>query len=50
MCLQEGNTALHCAAKDGFAEVVRKMIDYGADKNLTNAVRAVAAEPSAVQT
>jgi ankyrin repeat protein/truncated hemoglobin YjbI len=34
--IYKGNTALHCAAKAGFAHVVEALIEYGADVNALN--------------
>ena len=35
---QNGQTALHCAANEGFTETVKLLLDKGADLNVTDSV------------
>ncbi len=39
--VQEGNTPLHCAARDGSHSVIRTLLDLGADKGARNNVSAL---------
>ena len=39
--LQEGNTPLHCAARDSAHNVVHTLLDLGADKTARNNVSTV---------
>ena len=39
LSLQDGNTPLHLAAKDGQTAIVKYLIEQGADKSAKNKVR-----------
>ena len=39
MFAQIGNTAVHCATKNGYLEVVKCLLSHGADTSIQNKVR-----------
>ncbi len=46
--MQGGNTALICAAAEGYADCARLLVDAGADMNAKDKVSAVSAAPFTV--